>query len=255
VFWDGKRMISRLGNPFTPPKWFIEKLPKDVTLDGELFGGRGQFQSTVSVVKTPNTPRWKDITFQIFDIPSMGKEPFEDRVDWLQSNFKSGAPHYQKHVVVVEQTKAESRDHVLATLKEVESEGGEGLMLRKPGSTYEGIRSSTLQKIKTFYDAEARVTGYEPGKGKHKGSTGSVKCVMESGKTFNVGTGFSDKQRKNPPKIGSIITYRFQELTMDGVPRFPTYVGPAIDKDEPKDAEIPDHRKTGGKKAAEDDST
>lgn len=64
----------------------------------------------------------------------MGEEPFEDRQDWLQKNFKARGPHFQKHVVVVEQTKAESRDHVLATLKEVESEGGEGLMLRKPGS-------------------------------------------------------------------------------------------------------------------------
>lgn len=61
----------------------------------------------------------------------------------------------------------------------------------------------------------------------------------------------------NPPKVGSIITYRFQELTLDGVPRlvvseryssgrlirlqfrFPSFVGEAIDKDEPKDAEIP----------------
>lgn len=38
--------------------------------------------------------------------------------------------------------------------------------------------------------------------------------------TFNVGTGLSDKQRKNPPKVGAIIVYRFQELTRDGVPRF-----------------------------------
>lgn len=38
--------------------------------------------------------------------------------------------------------------------------------------------------------------------------------------TFNVGTGLTDKLRKNPPKVGSIITYRFQELTRDNVPRF-----------------------------------
>ena len=92
---------------------------------------------------------------------------------------------------------------------------------------------------------------------------------MESGKKFNVGTGLSDKQRRNPPKIGSIITYRFQELTRDGVPRFaadtytntvmgltginirpcrfPSYIGQPIDKDEPKDAEVPEHRKAGAK--------
>jgi DNA ligase-1 len=27
--------------------------------------------------------------------------------------------------------------------------------------------------------------------------------------------------------------------------RFPSYIGVAIDKDEPKDAEIPEHRKAG----------
>jgi hypothetical protein len=36
---------------------------------------------------------------------------------------------------------------------------------------------------------------------------------------FNVGTGLSDKVRANPPKVGSIVVYRFQDLTRDGVPR------------------------------------
>lgn len=100
--------------------------------------------------------------------------------------------------------------------------------------------------MQTFYDAEAVVTGYAPGKGRNDGVTGALKCKMESGKTFNVGTGLSDAQRKKPPKIGSIIVYRFQELTKDGVPRFPTFQGIAADKNEPKDADIPEHRKGGG---------
>ena len=37
-------------------------------------------------------------------------------------------------------------------------------MLRKPHSKYEGKRSSTLLKVKTFFDAEAEVVRYEPGK-------------------------------------------------------------------------------------------
>lgn len=47
---------------------------------------------------------------------------------------------------------------------------------------YEGKRSNTLLKVKTFYDAEAVVLGYEPGKGHAKGMTGALKCQMESGK-------------------------------------------------------------------------
>ena len=106
-----------------------------------------------------------------------------------------------------------------------------------PNSTYEGRRSGSLLKIKTFYDAEAIVTGYVAGKGRNKGVAGALKCKMASGKVglityylgfpppnechqlFNVGTGLTDKQRRNPPEVGSIITYRFQELTRDGVPR------------------------------------
>ncbi|KAG6850224.1 hypothetical protein H0H93_016071 [Arthromyces matolae] len=266
TYYDGKDMISRLGNPFTPPKWFLEKLPKDVTLDGELFGGRGQFQSTVSIVKTANSPHWKDITFQIFDIPSKGQLPFEKRIEFLKKLFGPGGDYASDIVKIVEHEKASTRQHVLDKLKEIEALGGEGLMLRKPASEYEGRRSGSLLKIKasffflsddsrcnrpynnqTFYDAEAVVIGYAPGKGRHQGSTGALKCRMQSGKTFNVGTGLSDKQRRNPPKINAIITYRFQELTRDGVPRFPSYVGEAVDKDEPKDAEIPQHRLSAAK--------
>jgi hypothetical protein len=41
----------------------------------------------------------------------------------------------------------------------------------------------------------------------------------------------SDKERENPPKIGSVITFRYQELSDMGIPRFPTYVGVRIDID------------------------
>ena len=44
--------------------FFFKELPKDITLDGELYGGRGEFQSTVSIVKTVNSVHWKNITFQ-----------------------------------------------------------------------------------------------------------------------------------------------------------------------------------------------
>jgi DNA ligase 1 len=71
--------------------------------------------------------------------------------------------------------------------------------------------------------------------------------------TFNVGTGLSDKQRKNPPKIGSIIVYRFQELTKDSVPRFPSFIGEAFDKKVPKDAVFPDHKKAKSQAKGDDD--
>ncbi|KAF9063022.1 hypothetical protein BDP27DRAFT_1394009 [Rhodocollybia butyracea] len=231
TYYDGKLMYSRLGNPFTPPQWFLDKLPKNVTLDGELFGGRQKFQETVSIVKTMNSPHWKDITFHVFDIPSIGTQPFETRMEQLKKFFEPGTgSHASDKVTIVEHEKAKNRKHVIDKLKE-------------PGSQYEARRSSTLLKLKSFYDAEAIVTGYKDGKGRNAGVTGALKCKMASGKTFDVGSGLNDKQRKSPPKIGSIIVYRFQELTKDGVPRFPTYLGEAADKAKPKDAIVPDHRK------------
>jgi DNA ligase-1 len=48
---------------------------------------------------------------------------------------------------------------------------------------------------------------------------------LADGTRVDVGTGFSDAERDNPPPIGSIIAFRYQELSDGGVPRFPSYVG------------------------------
>jgi hypothetical protein len=90
---------------------------------------------------------------------------------------------------------------------------------------YEVGRSHTLLKVKSFHDAEARVVGHLPGAGKHKGRLGALECEMPDGTRFSVGTGLSDDERRSPPPIGAIVTYRYQELSNDGVPRFPSYVG------------------------------
>ena len=65
AYWDGKHFFSRLGNSFHAPEWFIKDLPHGMELDGELFGGRGKFQSTVSIVKGGPSDRWKDIKFHV----------------------------------------------------------------------------------------------------------------------------------------------------------------------------------------------
>ncbi len=106
----------------------------------------------------------------------------------------------------------------------MEALGGEGLMLRQPGSKYEHGRSATLLKVKTFHDADAKVIGHEPGRGKHKGRLGALLVELANGTRFAVGTGFSDAERAAPPLVGSIITFRYQELSEAGVPRFPSFV-------------------------------
>jgi BRCT domain type II-containing protein len=232
-YWNGKRFLSRLGNEFFPPPWYCEALPKDHCLDGELFVGRKKFRETVSIVKSHEASnRWKDVTFMVFDIPSSGDKPFEERMQMLQE-ICSDLPY----VKIVEQIKFDKNQgpSMNDLLKEVETLGAEGLMLRQPGSKYIGKRSDTLLKIKSFTDEEAKVIGYATeGKGRHKGTTGSLQVVNRAGVKFKVGSGLTDSDRANPPPIGSIITFRYQELSdTSGKPRFPTFVGLAIDKEFP----------------------
>lgn len=232
AWWDGEKFWSRLGNMFYAPQWFRDAMPSDCILDGELFMGRGKFQETISIVRSQqlsNEDMWRQITFMVFDIPSEGKRPFEERMHLMKA-----AASGREFMQFVEQRLVTEDDDIDAMLAEIEEVGGEGLMLRQPKSKYAGTRSNSLLKIKPFKDDEAKVVGYATeGKGRLKGMTGSLQVVNREGKKFKVGSGLSDEDRRNPPAIGTIITYRYQELTNAGLPRFPTYVGVAIDKEFP----------------------
>src|SRR6185503_3154026 len=120
-------------------------------------------------------------------------------------------------------------DALRAELARVESLGGEGLRLRQPGSKYIAGRSSTLLKVKTFHDAEAIVAGHQAGAGRHRGRLGALLVRLADGTSFAIGTGFSDRERENPPAIGTTVTFRYQELSDAGVPRFPSWVGVRLD--------------------------
>ena len=225
AYWDGEAFISRLGNKFYAPDWFVADLPAD-TLDGELWVGRKQFQRTTSIVRSgAGSDEWKQVTYVVFDAPE-AKGGFEDRVAHIKKVMaRAAAPHAR----ALDHARCEGVAHLREELARVEALGGEGLMLREPGSAYAVGRSNTLLKVKTFHDAEARVIGHAPGTGKHKGRLGALIVELPGGVQFNVGTGFSDEERGQPPAIGSVITFRYQELSNDGVPRFPSYVGERLD--------------------------
>ncbi len=220
AYWDGQRFLSRQGNQLHAPDWFVSGLPSE-PLDGELWMDRKAFQRTVSIVRRQDqSDHWKQITFVTFDAPTV-RGAFEARLEFLQATFAERRPEYAR---VLQQDRCRGLDHLREELARVESLGGEGLMLREPGSVYEAGRSTTLLKVKSFQDAEARVVDHVAGKGRHKGRMGALAVELPDGTNFSVGTGFSDAQRNSPPPIGSVITFRFQELTDGGVPRFPSFV-------------------------------
>ena len=68
------------------------------------------------------------------------------------------------------------------------------------------------------------VVGYVPGKGKYAGMTGALEMEMPDGQRFRIGSGLSDALRRQSPPLGTRMTYRYQHLTKNGVPRFPRYL-------------------------------
>jgi DNA ligase 1 len=222
ALWDGKQLVSRAGNKIHAPDFFTAGFPATTALDGELFSGRGQFQQTVSIARRQNGGEaWRSLKFVVFDAPS---EPggFEDRlatVFAVESDFVVVHPHEP----------CRDQQHLEAELARIENLGGEGLMLRKKQSAYRNGRTDDLLKVKTFVDDEAIVYGHQDGKGRHSGNMGALLCrLLKNNQVttteFKVGTGFSDDDRKNPPPVGSVITFRYFEMTKGGVPRFPSYL-------------------------------
>ena len=220
AYWDGKQFISRQGNLYHAPEWFVAGLPS-FPLDGELWLGRKAFQRTVSIVRRQDrSDHWKEIRFVAFDAPNLEKG-FEERLAFVRETLARASEYAQ----ILDHQPCRGVDHLRQELARLEALGAEGVMLRRPGSRYESGRSTTLLKVKTFHDREARVLEHQEGAGRHKGRLGALLVELDDGTRFAVGTGFSDAERENPPAIGSVITFRFQELSDRGVPRFPSYVG------------------------------
>ena len=47
---------------------------------------------------------------------------------------------------------------------------------------------------------------------------------VKTGLKFKIGSGFTDEIRKNPPKKGVIVTYKYQGTSTNGIPRFPIFL-------------------------------
>jgi DNA ligase-1 len=225
AYWDGKQFLSRQGNIYHAPDWFVEGLPS-VPLDGELWIERKKFQRTVSIVRRQDkSDLWREVRYLIFDAPA-ANGGFEERLTFIRDTLAQGALKFASQHA---HERCKSLEALRTELARIEALQGEGLMLRKPGSKYVAGRSSTLLKVKTFHDADAVVIGHQAGTGRHQGRMGALLVRLPNGTDFAIGTGFSDRERENPPVIGATITFRYQELSDAGVPRFPSWVGVRCD--------------------------
>ena len=221
AIWNGKQLVSRGGNIYHAPKWFLKGFPKQ-KLDGELWIGRQQFELVVSTVrdKIPDDEAWKKIKFMVFDMPELTTN-FDDRLEQIKTTIKIiNTPWVQ----TVKQWKVTSHSILMAELEEITKAGAEGLMLHKGSSLYKGKRNGDLLKVKSYQDAEAVVVKHIKGKGKYVDILGAMVVEMPNGILFKIGSGFTDMQRKTPPEIGKTITYQYRGKTKNGIPRFATFL-------------------------------
>ncbi len=220
AYWDGRQLLSRQGKLFAAPSWFTEKLPP-FELDGELWIARGRFEETLSITSRDQPhPGWRRITYNIFEVPN-APGGLDARLGRLRQYL---ALDSVEQLRIISQAVCRDVAHVMTRLMAVDAAGGEGLVLRNPGSPYETGRSPNALKVKRFDDMEGRVVGYRPGKGKYHGMTGALWVEIEGNKRFYIGSGLTDRERAAPPAVGSVITFKYQGFTNNGIPRFASFL-------------------------------
>ncbi|MCL1068164.1 DNA ligase [Shewanella olleyana] len=214
-YWNGSNMLSRSGREITIPDWFVADFPP-IKIDGELWIKRNNFESISALARSqkPDSLLWREVKFMIFDLPeNIGQ--FSERVKQMITIAADS-----KHMQVITQQEFATQERLYQELDRVIALDGEGLMLHKKTALYKVGRSRDIVKLKPRYDAEAVVISHIEGKGKFSGLMGAITVEMPDGKRFKIGSGFSDNDRANPPKIGAVVTYQYLGLTKNGIPRF-----------------------------------
>lgn len=219
--WDGRRLRTRTGSDIAVPGWFTAGWPV-VPMDGELWIGRGKFERVSAIVRSApaSDTAWREVRFMVFDLPAHGGR-FQARAASIRRLLDATGIAWLRPVAQFQVADASVLD---ARLRSIVAAGGEGLMLQHRDAIYRAGRSDGLLKYKTYDDAEARVVGHTVGKGKYAGMVGALIVERADGLRFRLGSGLSDAQRAQPPPIGTLVTYRYNGLTVHGVPRFARFM-------------------------------
>ena len=231
---SGKGLFSRTGKEFPHLDHIraeINSLSKGTILDGELYSDTLTFQEIVGLVKKETLkPQDKDKMGQIYlfvyDTVTDGTNA--ERNELLGKLFSS---HKFDALKLLPTDVANNIEDIMRLHAEYVAKGYEGLILRNMAGLYKvGHRSADLQKYKEFKDDEYKIVGFKEGDGIEKGCVIWVSETKDK-KQFSVRPRGTHEERATAFKtaskqLGKMLTVRFQELTEDGIPRFP--VGLAI---------------------------
>lgn len=205
-------------------KYLERRFPdQDLILDSEAYHHdyRAKFEEITSFVKQKTAPKpgHEVVQLHVYDLPSC-KGGFASRFAALREL------NLEEPLVLVETRAVANEEELMFDFEEFLAAGYEGAMFRNAEGEYtEGKRSNDLQKIKVMEDAEFNIVGVDEGVGKMSGLA-IFRCATEEGKEFSV------KMKGKLEELakylhdetlwqGRQLTVQFQNLTSDGIPRFP----------------------------------
>ena len=221
---------SRTGAHFSTVEHIKESLPKSSLIyDGELYTTRIPFETLAGLLKKKkltdaDLEKLKQVEYHCYDIydPEKKQLTFEQRFSLLD-----GLTLRHK----VETTRITSVEEFERKFSEYTSQGYEGIMARHPDGVYRlNYRSKELSKYKEFEETEYKIKSFTQGEGRDEGTVIWI-CETGDGKTFHTRPRGTVEQRREwfqlgKEYVGKMLTVVYQNLSEQGVPRFP--VGKSI---------------------------
>ena len=143
---------------------------------------------------------------------------YSERYDMLYNLFCDEA---LSRFMLVETVDVANIDEARVHYREMIADGQEGTIVKDKSVGWSNTRSKLTVKFKEIRDIDLRVTAWNEGTGKNKGLLGALTAETEDGKIrVNIGTGFSDEQRKTFTEeyvIGKIVEIEYnQRITSEG---------------------------------------
>lgn len=150
------------------------------------------------------------------------------RMEWLD---KLSANFDNKVLTKVDQIYTEDLNQAYTLQTAWEVHGYEGAMVLPNIPYYTGKKTNRLLKFKTMITEDCVIQGmYEGEAGSRlQGLMGGVVVKQENGEICEVGSGWTDEDRKvmwenQELYVGNIIEVKYQELTPDNKMRFPVFL-------------------------------
>jgi len=221
--------------------------------DGELYVHNEDFNSFTGAIRASKNLKpeiIEKIQYHIYDFPRINN--LTEEISYEKRKIEFQQLKIDNSLVPVSTVRVSDFDDAYRYYKIFIEIAYEGIMFRNIDMPYEQKRSYSLLKYKEFVEDEFIITGAEEGKGSLAGHVGAFVCKIEpnrllkdiGGRTFTFGNEEGVIKAKlmgkreylkhlyESPKeyLNKSLTIKYQNLSQDGIPRFPVAKAIRFDK-------------------------